>query len=101
MKKLGDTNVEIPMEPDPNAEVVGQVFKTLTDKFVGTLSFIRIYSGTYKPDQPLFNARTGKSARTGGSAADARQAIQAGDGGDRPATSSRWQRSRTCTSATR
>src|SRR5207248_2485683 len=54
------------LEPDPNGEFVGQVFKTLTDKFVGNLSFIRVYSGTYKPEQPLFNTRTGKSARIGG-----------------------------------
>src|SRR5262249_29244375 len=65
-KGSGDKATEITLEPDPNGEFVGQIFKTLTDKFVGNLSFIRIYSGTYKPDQPLFNARTGKSARTGG-----------------------------------
>jgi elongation factor G len=57
---------EVTLAPEPGAEFVGQVFKTLTDKFVGNLSFIRVYSGTYKPDQPLFNVRTGKSARTGG-----------------------------------
>ena len=42
------------------------MFKTVSDKFVGNLSFIRVYSGTYKADQPLVNARTGKAARTGG-----------------------------------
>jgi elongation factor G len=66
IKGAGDKGAEMAIAPDPNGEFVGQVFKTLTDKFVGNLSFIRVYSGTYKPDQPLFNARTGKSARTGG-----------------------------------
>src|SRR5205823_3120140 len=44
-------------------EFVGQVFKAVTDKFVGNLSFIRVLSGTYQPDQPLYNARTDRSAR--------------------------------------
>ncbi len=66
LKGQGDHAVEVTLKPDPNAEFVGQVFKTLTDKFVGNLSFIRVYSGTYKPDQPLVNVRSGKSARTGG-----------------------------------
>jgi elongation factor G len=65
-KGHGDKTAEVAIEPDPAGEFVGQVFKTITDKFVGTLSFIRVYSGTYKPDQPLFNARTDKSGRTSG-----------------------------------
>ncbi len=65
-KGEGDKRVEVPLKPDPAGEFVGQVFKALSDKFVGNLSFIRVYSGKYTPDQPLFNVRTGKSARTGG-----------------------------------
>jgi elongation factor G len=66
VKKSGDKGVEVTVQPDPSAEAVGQVFKTLTDKFVGNLSFIRVYSGTFTAEQPLFNARTDKSSRTGG-----------------------------------
>jgi elongation factor G len=62
--KKGDE--EVTLRPSPSDEFVGQVFKTVTDKFVGTLSFIRVLSGSYKPDQPLVNARTGKSARVAG-----------------------------------
>jgi elongation factor G len=62
-KKGGD---EVALEPKPTGEFIGQVFKAVTDKFVGNLSFIRVLSGTYKPDQPLVNARTGKSARAAG-----------------------------------
>jgi elongation factor G len=62
--KKGDN--EVPLEPSPSGEFIGQVFKAVTDKFVGNLSFIRVLSGTYKPDQPLVNARTGKSARAAG-----------------------------------
>ncbi len=62
--KKGDG--EVALEPSASGEFVGQVFKAVTDKFVGNLSFIRVLSGTYKPDQPLVNARTGKSARAAG-----------------------------------
>jgi elongation factor G len=62
----GEKAEEIKLSPNPTGEFVGQVFKTLTDKFVGNLSFIRVYSGTLTAEQPLFNARTDKSARTGG-----------------------------------
>ncbi|HEV3235467.1 MAG TPA: elongation factor G [Gemmataceae bacterium] len=62
----GDKAKEVTLEPGESAEFVGQVFKTLTDKFVGNLSFIRIYSGKITGDQPLFNARTDKSARASG-----------------------------------
>jgi elongation factor G len=54
------------LKPDPSGEFVGQVFKAVTDKFVGNMSFLRVYQGTYKADQPLVNARTDKSSRTGG-----------------------------------
>jgi elongation factor G len=66
VKGHGDKTVEVTLEPNPTAEFVGQVFKSVTDKFVGTLSFIRVFSGTYMPDQPLFNVRTDRSGRTGG-----------------------------------
>ena len=66
IKGEGDKAAEVTLAPDPAGEFVGQVFKALTDKFVGNLSFIRVYSGKYQADQPLFNVRTGKSARTGG-----------------------------------
>ncbi len=65
-KGEGDKKTEVTLQPDPAGEFVGQVFKAISDKFVGNLSFIRVYSGKYTPDQPLFNTRTGKSARTGG-----------------------------------
>jgi elongation factor G len=64
IKGQGEKATEVEVKPDPAAEFIGQVFKSVTDKFVGTLSFIRVFSGTYKPEQPLFNARTEKSGRT-------------------------------------
>ena len=62
-KGAGDKAVEIELNPDPSGEFVGQVFKVVNDKFVGNLSFLRVWSGTLTPEQPLVNARTEKSAR--------------------------------------
>src|SRR5262245_38146752 len=64
-KGTGDKAAEVVLEPE-GAEFDGQVFKTLSDKFVGTLSFFRVFSGKLVGDQPLFNVRSGKSSRTGG-----------------------------------
>lgn len=66
VKGHGEQAKEVVLEPNESAEFVGQVFKTLTDKFVGNLSFIRIFAGKITADQPIVNARTGKSSRTGG-----------------------------------
>jgi elongation factor G len=65
-KGEGDKAAEVGLNPDPAGEFIGQVFKAVTDKFVGNLSFLRIFAGKCQADQPLFNARTGKSARSGG-----------------------------------
>jgi elongation factor G len=57
---------EVALEPKESGEFVGQVFKTINDKFVGNLSFFRVVSGRVTAEQPLVNTRTGKSSRTGG-----------------------------------
>lgn len=66
VKGQGEAAKEVVLEPSEAGEFCGQVFKTLSDKFVGNLSFFRIYSGKMAGEQPIFNARTGKSSRTGG-----------------------------------
>jgi len=66
VKGTGEQAKEIPLEPSESGEFVGQVFKTINDKFVGNLSFFRVFSGKIGADQPVVNARTGKSSRTGG-----------------------------------
>ena len=47
---------------DPFAALV---FKTTADPFVGRLSFIRVFSGTLKPDSTLYNSTKEKSERIG------------------------------------
>ena len=41
------------------------VFKTMTDPFVGRLSFMKVSTGTLEPGMELVNARTGKKERLG------------------------------------
>lgn len=53
-----------PIKATESGEAVAQVFKVISDKFVGTLAYLRVYSGTFHGE--LFNARTNKAARTGG-----------------------------------
>src|SRR5437588_1980985 len=65
-KGQGEKATQVTVEPSESGEFVGQVFKTLSDKFVGNLSFFRVYSGKVTAEQPLVNARSGKSSRSGG-----------------------------------
>lgn len=48
-----------------NSPFSGFVFKSLSDPFVGKVSFLKVYSGTYGIDTPLFNQRTGTANRVG------------------------------------
>ncbi len=66
VKGAGEQAKDVELAPSETGEFVGQIFKTLSDKFVGTLAFFRIYSGRMASDQPLVNVRSGKSSRTGG-----------------------------------
>jgi elongation factor G len=66
VKGTGDKATEVVLEPSESGEFTAQVFKTLSDKFVGNLSFFRVYSGKLTADQPIVNARSSKSSRTGG-----------------------------------
>jgi elongation factor G len=50
-------------EADEKGEFLGLVFKTVNDRFVGNLSFIRVLSGKLDAAHPLLNVRSGKTAR--------------------------------------
>jgi elongation factor G len=62
-KGSGDSASEVELVASESGEFVAQVFKTLSDKFVGTMCFLRVLQGKTTPDQPLVNARSSKSAR--------------------------------------
>ncbi|HJF64050.1 MAG TPA: elongation factor G, partial [Gordonibacter urolithinfaciens] len=50
---------------DETGEPAGFVFKTVSDPFVGRLSFMKVISGVLEPGMELVNARTGKKDRLG------------------------------------
>ncbi|MDF2873955.1 MAG: fusA 2 [Sporomusa sp.] len=54
-----------PIERNAAGPFSAMVFKTTADPFVGRLSYIRLYSGSIKPDSTLYNATRDKSERIG------------------------------------
>src|SRR5438067_2181807 len=54
-----------PIAPKEDGEFVGQVFKTVNDKFVGHLSYVRVLSGKLKDHATIYDLRTGKSYHLG------------------------------------
>jgi len=54
---------EVSLACDAAGPVAAAVFKTLIDRFVGRMSYIRVFSGTLHKDANLVNVRTGKSSR--------------------------------------
>ncbi|MHB8512492.1 MAG: elongation factor G [Actinomycetota bacterium] len=53
------------IKADPNEPLVAQCFKTISDPYVGHLSYFRVYAGSIKPDAPLFNASRNLEERIG------------------------------------
>ena len=60
-------NHEIEMHrlSDDNEPFAGLVFKIMTDPFVGQLAFIRVYSGSVRTGETVYNAVKGKRERIG------------------------------------
>jgi len=54
-----------PPQGDPGAPFAARVFKTVADRYAGTLSVLRIVSGTLRPDGTLSNATRGSKERVG------------------------------------
>lgn len=50
---------------DVNGEPACFVFKTLSDPYVGRMSFVKVISGILEPGMELINSRTGKKDRLG------------------------------------
>jgi elongation factor G len=51
------------VNPDPNGDPVLFIFKTISEKNIGELSFFRVYSGKVSPGMDLINEATGKAER--------------------------------------
>ncbi|MGN1419313.1 MAG: elongation factor G [Acutalibacteraceae bacterium] len=53
------------VEVGPDSGNVAMCFKTVSDPFVGKMSYIKVYSGKISADAPVFVSRTGESSRIG------------------------------------
>lgn len=60
---LPGTDEVITRQPGKNEPFSALAFKIMTDPFVGTLTFIRVYSGELLSGSYVYNARTGKKER--------------------------------------
>jgi len=75
----------VDLHPDPNGELAALVFKTISDPYMGHISYVRVYSGTLHSDATVLNANKGKQERLGtlhvqrGKEQEATQEIVAGD----------------------
>jgi elongation factor G len=54
---------ELQLASDPTGPVAAAVFKTIIDRYVGRMTYVRLYSGTLPRDAQLVNQRTGRSYR--------------------------------------
>ncbi|MBE2240192.1 MAG: elongation factor G [Caldilineaceae bacterium] len=54
---------EIQLESDRNGPVAGAVFKTIIDRYVGRMNYVRVFSGKIARDAQIANARTGRTVR--------------------------------------
>ena len=62
---LPDGHLALPIPIDETNRPAAFAFKTLSDPFVGRLSFLKVLSGVLEPGMELINARTGKKERLG------------------------------------
>ena len=58
---VGDEEIEV--TADPNGPVAATVFKTIIDRYVGRMNYVRVFSGTVVKDSQLAPSNTGKAAR--------------------------------------
>lgn len=56
---------ESSMDVAPDKETIAYVFKTTADPYVGRLSFVRVFSGSVKPNTQLLNSSSGRKERIG------------------------------------
>ncbi|MEM7697873.1 MAG: elongation factor G [Verrucomicrobiota bacterium] len=63
--KINDLEVEVSAPADDSEPFCALAFKLWSDKYVGKLVFIRVYSGSVSKGDQIFNARTGRKERIG------------------------------------
>ncbi len=60
-----EKNEEVPIEADEKTPFSAQVFKCITDPFVGKLAFFRVFSGVLDGDLSFYNSNVKKSEKAG------------------------------------
>jgi elongation factor G len=60
-----DTGKEVPLPAGDDGPFVALAFKIMTDKYVGKLTFFRVYSGTLRAGSQIYNVRRGSTERLG------------------------------------
>lgn len=59
-----DSEEEVKITPDPDGPLIMMAFKITEEQF-GQLTYCRIYQGTLKKGENIYNSRTGKKIRVG------------------------------------
>lgn len=59
------TNEVIACPPDPSVPLAALIFKVQTDPYMGRLAYFRVYSGTIKAGETVFNTGKGQRERVG------------------------------------
>jgi elongation factor G len=62
---VDDAEIAMTREPDDSEPASALAFKIMTDPYVGTLTFVRVYAGVIKSGDALLNPRTGDKERVG------------------------------------
>ena len=65
IRGIDDSETEAARPSDDNAPFAALAFKIATDPYVGSLTFIRVYSGVLKSGDTVFNPIKGKKERVG------------------------------------
>ncbi len=63
VKALDNRGDEIEISADPDGPLMAQVFKTTADPFVGRLTYFRVWSGSIKSHDHVWNAERGEDER--------------------------------------
>jgi len=54
---------EVELRPDPSGPFVALVFKVMVDPYVGKMNYIRVFSGTLRSDQGIYNVNKREEER--------------------------------------
>jgi elongation factor G len=62
---VDDPTIAMSREPNDDEPASALAFKIMTDPYVGTLTFVRVYAGVVRSGDALLNPRTGEKERIG------------------------------------